>query len=108
MKIETRIVAVSAQGKELLRKERARLIIKKMSIGKERWRWSQDFHLNMLTATFKSKTFLGSIAFMIIVPQKISDNLEGATNQLDIMKNAIYPFSKNKETILMVWSSSAG
>lgn len=29
MKIETRIVAVSAQGKELLRKERARLIIKK-------------------------------------------------------------------------------
>lgn len=56
----------------------------------------------MLTATFKSKTFLGSIAFMIIVPQKISDNLEGATNQLDIMKNAIYPFSKNKETILML------
>lgn len=45
---------------------------------------------------------------MITVPQKISGNSEEATNQFEVMKNSVFPFSKNKETIRMVWSSLAG
>lgn len=31
-----------------------------------------------------------------------------ATDQLDAMENAIFPLSKNRETICMVWNSLAG
>lgn len=47
-----------------------------------------------LATMFKSKTFLASISFMIIVPQKMADNSEEATKQLEAMKNAIFPISK--------------
>lgn len=38
----------------------------------------------------KSKTFIGSIMFTVVVPQKISENSEEATGQLDTMKNAVF------------------
>lgn len=42
---------------------------------------------------------------MIMVPQKSSDNSEGATGQLGTMKNAIFScFQNNKETICLVWN----
>ena len=46
----------------------------------------------MLASMFKSETFLGSIMLMIIVSQKISDHSEEGTDQLNAMKNAIFPF----------------
>lgn len=48
----------------------------------------------MLATMFKSKIFLTSISFMIIVPQKMAANSEEATKQLEAMKNAIFPISK--------------
>lgn len=76
-------------------KERKGKTYGKTSIGEEeRWRWPQDFHRNMLATMCKSKIFLASISFMTIVPQKMSDNSEEATKQLEAMKNVIFPISK--------------